>query len=99
MIRFIPSGALESGMTFIHADIYAAGSEWAHSPYRSRFKTVFCPELGVAPSPQVLDILEYVCGLMFGRALISNQNPGFAMGSKHLQRIRGNLNKLFGRIV
>jgi hypothetical protein len=40
-------------------------------------KKVFSSDICVEPSSQVLDILEYTCGLMFGLALISNENPNF----------------------
>ena len=50
---------------------------------RSRLKQVFSSELGVAPSPQVLEILMYACGLIPGRALISTENPNFEMASCH----------------
>jgi len=39
---------------------------------RSHLKKVFSPDIGVEPSSQVLDILEYACGLNLGFALISN---------------------------
>jgi len=56
---------------------------------RSYLKKVFWPNLGVGPSLQVLDILEYACyrsdcyavGLKLGPALILNQNPFFEMAS------------------
>ncbi len=48
---------------------------------RSYLKNVFWPNLGVGPSLQVLEILEYVCGLKLGPALILNQNPIFEMAS------------------
>jgi hypothetical protein len=38
-------------------------------------------DIGVEPSPQVLDILEYACGLSLGFALISNENPNFEIAS------------------
>jgi len=37
--------------------------------------------IGVEPSYQVLDILEYACGLILGLALISTENPNFEMAS------------------
>ena len=46
-------------------------------------KKVFWPNLGVESSFQVLDILEYACGLKLGLALILNQNPFFEIGCKH----------------
>ena len=42
----------------------------------------FWPNLGVGSSFQVLDILEYACGLKLDSALILNQNPFFEMASK-----------------
>jgi hypothetical protein len=38
--------------------------------------------LGVEPASQVLDILEYACGLRLGLALISDKNPNFEMDSR-----------------
>jgi hypothetical protein len=49
--------------------------------FRSHLKKVFSPDIGVEPSPQVLDIIEYACGLSIGFALISNENPNFEMAS------------------
>jgi len=37
--------------------------------------------IGVVPSSQVLDILEYACGLILGLALISTENPNFEITS------------------
>ena len=48
---------------------------------RSRLKKVFSPDIGVDPSPQVLDILKYACGLSLGFALISYENPNFEIAS------------------
>jgi hypothetical protein len=48
---------------------------------RSHLKKVFWPNLCVGASFQVLDILEYACGLKLGPALILNQNPFFEMAS------------------
>ena len=48
---------------------------------RTHLKKVFSPELGVEPSSQVLDILEYASGLRLGHALISDENPNFEIGS------------------
>jgi hypothetical protein len=48
--------------------------------------------LGVEPSSQVLDILEYACGLILSLALISNENPNFETASgksKHLILVSG----------
>jgi hypothetical protein len=49
--------------------------------FRDNLKNVFSPEFGVAPSPQVLDILQYACGLRLGRALTVNENPIFETAS------------------
>jgi hypothetical protein len=49
---------------------------------RSHLKKVFLSDICVEPSSQVLDILEYVCGLNLGLALISNKNPNFEMPSR-----------------
>ena len=51
--------------------------------YRSHLKKVFSPEPGVEPSSQVLDILEYACGLKLGPALILNPNLYFEMASRN----------------
>jgi hypothetical protein len=51
---------------------------------RSHLKKVFLSDICVEPSSQVLDILEYVCGLNLGLALISNKNPNFEMPSTNL---------------
>jgi hypothetical protein len=48
---------------------------------RSHLKKVFSAVIGVEPSSQVLDILEYACGLILGLALISIKNPIFEMAS------------------
>jgi len=45
--------------------------------YRSHLKKVFSPDIGVEPSYQVLDILEYAWWLILGLALISTENPNF----------------------
>jgi len=50
---------------------------------RSHLKKVFLSDIGVEPSSQVLDILEYACGLILGLALISNKNPNFEMASRN----------------
>jgi hypothetical protein len=47
------------------------------TPIRNYLKKVFSPDIGVEPSSQVLDILEYACGLILGLALISTENPNF----------------------
>jgi hypothetical protein len=48
---------------------------------RSHLKKVFSSDIGVESSNQVLDILEYACGLILGLALISTENPNFEMTS------------------
>jgi hypothetical protein len=54
-----------------------------HSPFHpgSHLKKVFSADIGVEPSSQVLDILEYACGLILGLALTSIENPNFEMAS------------------
>ena len=47
----------------------------------THLKNVFLAELGVAPSPQLLEILVYACGLNIGPALTLNQNPNFETAS------------------
>ena len=49
---------------------------------RSHLKKVFSFDIGVETSSQVLDILEYACGLILGPALISTENPNFEMASR-----------------
>jgi hypothetical protein len=49
---------------------------------RSHLKNVFDPKLSVGPSFQLLEILEYACGLKLGPALILGPNPIFEMTSK-----------------
>ena len=51
---------------------------------RSYLKKVFSPGIGVEFLSQVLDILEYVCGLILGLALISNENPNFEIASRRI---------------
>jgi hypothetical protein len=58
----------------------------ALSLFRSHLKKVFSSDIGVEPSYQVLDILEYACGLILGLALISNENPNFEMTSTQIER-------------
>ena len=50
-------------------------------PIRSYLKKVFSPGIGVESLSQVLDILEYACGLILGLALISNENPNVEIAS------------------
>ena len=51
---------------------------------KSHLKKVFSSDIGVEPSYQVLDILEYASGLILGRVLISTENPNFEMTSKKM---------------
>jgi len=62
----------------------AEGGSSIRSPTlpRSCFKTVFWPNLGVGVLFQLLEILEYVCGLKRGPALTLNQNPSFETASE-----------------
>jgi hypothetical protein len=55
---------------------------------RSHLKKVFSLDIGVEPSNQVLDILEYACGLILGLALISTENPNFEIASNRF-RVNG----------
>jgi hypothetical protein len=55
--------------------------------HRSHLKTVFSPDIGVEPSSQVLDILEYACGLILGLILISTENPNFEVASRFREKI------------
>jgi hypothetical protein len=48
---------------------------------RSHLKKVFSSDIGVEPSSQVLDILEYASGLILGLVLISTENPNFEIAS------------------
>jgi hypothetical protein len=50
--------------------------------FRRHIKKVFSSDIGVEPSSQSLDTLEYACGLILGPALISNENPNFEMASR-----------------
>ncbi|MGA7145815.1 MAG: hypothetical protein WBY47_15040 [Desulfobacterales bacterium] len=54
---------------------------------RSYLKIVFSSDIGVEPSYQSLDILEYACGLILGLALISNENPNFETASNIMEQI------------
>jgi hypothetical protein len=51
-------------------------------------KKVFSPYGGVEPSYQVLDILEYDCGLILSLALISTENPNFEIASIYFSKDR-----------
>jgi tryptophan synthase alpha subunit len=53
---------------------------------RSYLKKVFSPGIGVESLSQVLDILEYACGLILGLALISNENPNFEIASSSVHK-------------
>jgi hypothetical protein len=48
---------------------------------RSFLKKIFSHGIGVESLSQVLDILEYACGLILGLGLISNENPHFEIVS------------------
>jgi hypothetical protein len=61
-------------------DVIDQGYFWMDT--RSYLKKVFFPNLCVRPSFQLLDILEYACGLKLGPALTLSQNPIFEMASK-----------------
>jgi hypothetical protein len=50
---------------------------------RSNPKKVFSADIGVELSYQVLDILEYACGLILVLVLISNENPNFEITSSN----------------
>ena len=60
----------------------------AHWIIRSYLKKVFWPNLFVGTAFQILDILDYACGLQRGPALSLNQNPIFETASI-TQRVRG----------
>jgi hypothetical protein len=60
-------------------DVIDQGYFWMDT--RSYLKKVFFPNLCVRPSFQLLDILEYACGLKLGPALTLSQNPIFEMAS------------------
>ncbi len=47
----------------------------------SYLKKVFYPNFCVGPLLQLLEILQYACGLKFGTALNLNQNPFFEIAS------------------
>ena len=55
---------------------------------RRHLKKVFSPDIGVEPLSQVLDILEYACGLILGLALISTENPNFEITSIQLKPLK-----------
>ncbi|MGA8181647.1 MAG: hypothetical protein WB792_16425 [Desulfobacterales bacterium] len=48
--------------------------------------------IGVEPSSQVLDILEYACGLILRFALISTENFNFEMASSKTRLVEGQRN-------
>ena len=62
---------------------------------RSYLKVVFSFDIGVEPSYQVLDILEYACGLILGLALISNENPNFEIASRFIINFFKNIDLLY----
>jgi hypothetical protein len=49
--------------------------------FRIHLKKVFSPDIGVKPSSQVLDMIEYVCGLILGLVLISAENADVEIAS------------------
>ena len=55
---------------------------------RSHLQKVFSSDIGVESSYQVLDILEYACGLVLGLALISTKNPNFEMASSVIEGLK-----------
>jgi hypothetical protein len=64
-----------------HSILPLIGAEFMRRGTRSHLKKVFSPDIGVKPSPQVLNILKYACGLSLGLALISNENPKLEIAS------------------
>jgi hypothetical protein len=48
---------------------------------RSHLKKIFSTDIGVEPSSQDLDMLEFGCGLRLGLVLISTENPNFEITS------------------
>ena len=46
-------------------------------------ETVFLANLGVGPGFQLLEILQYVCGLKTGSALTLTKNPRFWTGTNY----------------
>jgi hypothetical protein len=52
---------------------------------RTHLKKVFWPNLGVSAGSQILDILQYACGLKPGPAYTLDQNPFFEIGSTLVQ--------------
>ena len=62
---------------------------------RSYLKKVFSPGIGVESLSQVLDILEYACGLILGLALISNENPNFEIASIFIINFFKNIDLLY----
>jgi len=59
-----------------------------HRLFRSYLKNVFWPNICVGFSFQVLDILEYACGLKLAPALTLNQDPVFEMASNNFLAIK-----------
>jgi hypothetical protein len=49
--------------------------------FRIHLKKVFSPDIGVKPSSQVLDMIEYVCGLILGLVPISAENADVEIAS------------------
>jgi tryptophan synthase alpha subunit len=56
--------------------------------FRSHPKKGFSPGIGVESLSQILDILEYACGLILGLALISNEIPNFEIVSRLYNKIK-----------
>jgi hypothetical protein len=56
---------------------------WTNTLIRSHLKNVFCPNFCVEISFQLLEILQYVCGVKLGPASNLNQNPIFEMASRY----------------
>ena len=71
-----------------------------HTTATSYLKIIFSPKLGVGPFFQVLDILEYACGLKLGPALILTKNLYFEMPcSKKMYYRPGQLSALLGNAI
>jgi len=72
--------------TVINVDSPTPCGIFAAMNNRSYLKNVFWPNIGVGISFQVLDILEYACGLKLAPALTLNQNPVFEMASDRAEK-------------
>ena len=71
--------------------IFMGGCAWARAG-RTQLKKVFEPNPSVGLTFQLLEILEYVCGLKLDPALVLGPNPLFEMGSKNKERVTSLLN-------